>query len=203
MRSASPVRRLLAAALLAAPTFSACRTAPAVRAEPSGPVVYLVRHGEKAAEPAGDPPLSPAGQARAAALAARLAGAGVHTVLVTPTRRTAETAAPLAGARGLTPVAVPFSPAVDEHARAVAAAVTAALAARSGGSVLVVGHSNTVPAIVGALGAPRPADLCDAAYATLFVVRPGSAGAPATVTREPYGAPDTAACALAPAAPAR
>jgi hypothetical protein len=85
----------------------------------------------------------------------------------------------------------------------VAAAVTAALARQPAGAVLVVGHSNTVPAVAGALGAPRPADLCDAAYATLFIVRPASAAAPAAVTRASYGAADTAACALAPAAPAR
>jgi broad specificity phosphatase PhoE len=194
-------RALLAAVLLAAPALSACRTAPAARAE--GPVVYLVRHGEKAPAPADDPALSAAGQARAAALAARLADANVQTVFVTPTRRTAETAAPLAAARGLTPVAVPFAPSVDAHAQAVAAAVTAALAARPGAAVLVVGHSNTVPAIVGALGAARPADLCDAAYATLFVLRPAAAAAPAAVTRASYGAPDTAPCALAPAAAGR
>jgi hypothetical protein len=75
--------------------------------------------------------------------------------------------------------------------------------------VLVVGHSNTVPAIVAALGGPRLPDLCDASYATMFVVRPAAppagagpaAGAPnagAAVVRAQYGrpdAPDAAACA--------
>jgi hypothetical protein len=53
----------------------------------------------------------------------------------------------------------------------------------------VVGHSNTVPAIVTALGGPRLPDLCDASYATLFTVRLVDAGTP-TVSRGVYGAPD-------------
>jgi len=66
----------------------------------------------------------------------------------------------------------------------------------AGRVVVVVGHSNTVPAIVAALGGPRMADLCDAAYATMFVVGPASprvattGPAPAAVVRAQYGRPD-------------
>jgi hypothetical protein len=52
--------------------------------------------------------------------------------------------------------------------------------------VLVAGHSNTVPAIVGALGAPQPAEICDAGYDNAFVVTVPASG-PASVVRLHYG----------------
>jgi phosphohistidine phosphatase SixA len=204
---------LLAAALPAGAAGAQAAGRPAARpvaapgAQPA--LVLVVRHAEKAAAPADDPPLSPEGEARARALAEALATADVGAVVVTPRRRTAATAAPLAAARGLIPEVVPFGPpgaaGVDAHARAVADAARR----HPGRVVLVVGHSNTVPAIVGALGGPRLPDLCDASYATLFVVRPappaagGAPAAPAAVVRAQYGRPDpadAAACAAPPAA---
>ena len=151
-------------------------------------VVVLVRHAEKAAVPGDDPPLSAAGTARAAALAESLRHAGVTAVVVTPRRRTVETAAPVIAARTLTPTVVPFGASTADHARAVADAVRRQPA---GSVVLVVGHSNTVPAIVTALGGPRLPDLCDASYATLFTVRlaPAAGGTP-SVLRTRYGAAD-------------
>jgi probable phosphoglycerate mutase len=73
--------------------------------------VVLVRHGASAAavpgEPfplvlgRGDPPLAPEGHEQAAAVGARLGGESLRGLFVTPLRRTAETAAPLAFATGL------------------------------------------------------------------------------------------------------
>jgi phosphohistidine phosphatase SixA len=211
--------RLLAAAVCLAPAAAVAQASLAPRApggvggataaapaaaEPA--LVIVVRHAEKAAVPGDDPPLSAEGEARARALAAALADADVGAVVVTPRRRTADTATPLAVARRLTPEVVPFGAAgpagIAAHARAVADAARR----HPGRVVLVVGHSNTVPAIVAALGGPRMPDLCDAAYATLFVVRPaapaGSAPVPASVLRAQYGrpdAPDANACAAPPA----
>ena len=167
--------------------------APAVAAAPT--LVLLVRHAEKAG-PTGDVPLSPAGVARAESLAAALADARVTAIVVTPTVRTRATARPLAAARGLTPEEVALGATVDAHAAAVAAAVRR----HSGGVVLVVGHSNTVPAIVAALGGPRLPELCDGEYSNLFVLSldAGGAGgdggnAPPAATRlvrSRYGASD-------------
>ena len=56
--------------------------------------------------------------------------------------------------------------------------------------VLVVGHSNTVPAIVKALGGPALPDICDASYATLYLLQPASAGHPASLVVGQYGASD-------------
>ncbi len=182
------LRRLLALLTAACPLAAGTQGArPAPTAAPTETVVYLVRHAEKVSPTDPDPSLSEAGAARARALADTLAAAGVRRVIVSSRRRTTETAAPLLQRTGLTPEVVPLTP---THVADVAAAVR-----RGGGPVLVVGHSNTIPAIVGALGGPRLPDLCDASYDQLFVVvlRDGVAS---TVTRRLVGArtPEGDAC---------
>lgn len=162
-------------------------TAP-LAAQMTGPsMVVLVRHGEKALEPAGDPPLSPDGQERAKALNDALVGMHPDAIIVTATRRTAETAAVVAAKYGVTPQVIALTGGGAAH---IAAVVDAVKKAR--GTVLVVGHSNTVPAIVKALGGPAFADLCDASYASMFVLTPGLDGKPAQVVRAQYGAADPA-----------
>lgn len=150
-------------------------------------LVFIVRHAEKANATEQDPSLSDAGRTRAMALAAALRDAGVNDVLVTPRKRTHETAAVLTQERQLTAHVVPFGASTPEHAAAVAAAVRQT----KGNAVLVVGHSNTVTLIVAALGGPRLPELCDAEYANLFIVRLPVRGAP-TFVRAHYGAPDPA-----------
>jgi broad specificity phosphatase PhoE len=156
-------------------------------------LVILVRHAEKAADPANDPPLTTAGRARAAALATVLAAARVGSVVVTPFQRTRETAEPTLEAVHATRVEVPIAGNLLLHVEAVAAAVRAR---PPGETVLVVGHSNTIPKIVTALGGPVIPDLCDAEYASLFVLVVPASG-PARLVRTTYGAPDppdAAAC---------
>ncbi|AHG88922.1 Phosphoglycerate mutase [Gemmatirosa kalamazoonensis] len=151
-------------------------------------VVVLVRHAEKAAEPATDPALTPAGEARAQALAAALADAHVDAVLSTPYARTRATAAPLAARAGLTPEIVPIGAGgAPEHAAAVAAAIRGK---HRGHTVLVVEHSNTIPAVIRALGGPAMKDLCDAQYASLFVLVLPNDGGAARLVRSTYGAAD-------------
>jgi len=149
-------------------------------------LVMLVRHAEKAVEPRADPPLTDAGRARAQALATATASAGIDAIIVTPLARTRETAAPVAQARGLTPIEVPVERSVAAH---VAAVVEAVRARPAGEAVLVVGHSNTIPAIVTALGGPPLADLCDSQYAVLYVLSLPAAG-PARLVTASYGAAD-------------
>jgi broad specificity phosphatase PhoE len=110
--------------------------------------VYVVRHAERSLEPPDDPHLSDAGYQRARLLVDQLNTETIAAILSTDTRRTRETAAPLAEAVGI-PVRIydPGDP----------ASLDALLAepALNGRAVLVVGHSNTVPGIVGRLsGAP-------------------------------------------------
>jgi probable phosphoglycerate mutase len=82
-------------------------------APPGAATLLLVRHGESApvrdGEPvpllggASDPALDPVGVEQAERVAARLAGEEVSALYVTPLRRTAQTAAPLAERLGLEP----------------------------------------------------------------------------------------------------
>jgi len=55
----------------------------------------------------GDPALAPEGEVQAALVAERLAGEPLSAIFVTPLKRTAQTAAPLAARLGLEPVVVP------------------------------------------------------------------------------------------------
>jgi broad specificity phosphatase PhoE len=164
----------------------AIRAPAAAQAAPT--VVILVRHAEKAAAPADDPPLTSAGRARARALAIALADAHVDAVITTQFIRTRETARPLATAMGIAMETVRTGER-DAHARAVADAVRA----HAGHTVLVVGHSNTIPAIIAALGGPKLPDICDAQYSNLFTLILDARGV--RLIRASYGAPSPRAAA--------
>jgi broad specificity phosphatase PhoE len=156
---------------------------PLASAAQSPTVVVVVRHAEKAATPANDPPLTDAGVARAKALVTTLADANVQAVITTQLVRTRETGRPTAEARGLEMETVPTGGPAPVHARAVADAVRR----HAGKTVLVVGHSNTVTHIIEALGGPRLPELCDSQYSSLFtVVLDGGAARLVTST---YGTP--------------
>ncbi|MGD9583412.1 MAG: histidine phosphatase family protein [Lysobacterales bacterium] len=141
--------------------------APADAAAVRERLVVLVRHAEKRLDQGADPGLNALGEARARALAAALADADVAAIVVTEFKRTQATAAPLATARGLEPTVVATQAGGSaDHAQAVAAAVRAAPA----DVVLVVGHSNTVPAIIAALGGPEVAPIGDDDYGNLYLL---------------------------------
>jgi broad specificity phosphatase PhoE len=134
--------------------------------------VFLVRHAERAdAENAGapvmatDPDLSAAGHSRATALATVLKDAGISAIFVTEYKRTQQTAEPLAKALGVTPIVVK----ADDTAALVAQIK------RSSGNVLVVGHSNTVPDVIKALGVTTPVSIASSEYDNLYVVLPQGA----------------------------
>lgn len=156
--------------------------ATGAKAQQAATVVVIVRHAEKDTIPPDDPPLTPAGAARAAALDRALAGADVQVVITTQLRRTRETARPLAERLGLRVQTVPRGADIAAHAAAVAAAVRR----EKGKTVLVVGHGETVGPIVAALGGPPVRNLCANEYSHLFVLVLG-AGRPRFVRAE-YGA---------------
>lgn len=172
--------------LLVAGVVAAGAVTPTLASAQGERLVVLVRHAEKADAPRADPPLTEAGRARAEALAAVTTSAGIGAVIVTPYARTRETAAPVARARGLTPVEIPVGRSVATHVAAVAEAVRAR---PPGEAVLVVGHSNTIPAIVTALGGPPLPDLCDNQYALVYVLSVSAEG-PARLVSASYGAAD-------------
>jgi broad specificity phosphatase PhoE len=141
----------------------------------------LVRHAERAETPAEDPGLTAAGQARASALVDVARRANVNAIITTQLLRTRNTAEPTAKALRITPEVVPSGD--PRHAQKVAAAVRT----HAGQTVLVVGHSNTIPAIIEALGAKDATAICEMEYDKIFVVKV-SADSSASVTRTTYGA---------------
>lgn len=134
-------------------------------------LVYVVRHAERADDGMAasgrqaDPELSATGQARAARLAGMLADAGVSAVYATEFKRTQHTVKPLADRLGF---AVQVSPARD-----VAGLVARLRTDHADDIVVLVGHSNTVPALIKALGGPD-ITLGEADYDNLFIVVPAS-----------------------------
>jgi len=119
--------------------------------------VILVRHAERepvtSANP--DPPLTAAGQARAQALVQVADRAGLSAIFVTEFQRTRQTAQPLATALGITPAVVNVGSSTPQHAQTLAQTI---LGSHQGQAVLVVGHSDTLPLVIEALGlTPGPA----------------------------------------------
>src|SRR6185437_7476198 len=127
--------------------------------------VILVRHAEKAATPANDPPLTAEGEARARALAKIARDDRVTAIIMTQYLRTRETARPAAESLHIMPEVV--NAGGPDHAAEVARRIRTE---HAGQVVLVVEHSNTIPAIIKALGAPEPAPICDNEYDGVYTV---------------------------------
>jgi broad specificity phosphatase PhoE len=134
----------------------------------SATTILVVRHAEAEAGNSSDPGLSEAGQARAKALAAVAANAGVKAVYATQFARTKNTGAPAATAAGVsvTEVAVDRA-AIAEQSRELAKRI---LTDHSGETVLIVGHSNTVPVIVSALGGVPIPEIKHDEFDRLYVI---------------------------------
>jgi broad specificity phosphatase PhoE len=160
--------------------------------------VIVVRHAEKAATPKENPPLSPAGEARARALLDALRDAGLTAIITTDQQRTRLTAAPLLEALHLQGQVVPRTEKPEADARAIAAAVR-----KAGGTVLVVSHQLTIPHIIAALGGPAVPTICDVEFSNLYILLPTSTGG-LRLIRSYYGAPDpphAADCHITPVSP--
>ena len=127
------------------------------------PVIYLVRHAERAAisgHVPSDTGLSAAGRKRAEALVRALKDAQITAIYTTEYKRTIETAAPVARSLGIQPEVIP-----GDDLRGLVAKLKA-----SPGNVLVVGHSNTLPQIISALGVSSRVTVAESDYDNLFLV---------------------------------
>jgi len=140
--------------------------------------IFVVRHAERADgggggmnTPATDPPLSAAGQERAARLAKVLRSADIRAIFTTEFIRTRQTAAPTAQALPLPAVAIPSNDPAAVIAKARAAT----------GNVLIVGHSNTVPDLLTRLGIRAEIAIGDTEFDNLFVVVRPAVGDPTLV----------------------
>jgi len=152
----TPIRRWLRAALVAGVFASTTLTTYA-----ESPItVFLARHAEKQTGVA-DPSLTEAGRERAETLAAMLADAGITTIFTSQYKRTQETAAPLANRLGLSVIVVP--------GKDLDALLTKVRALPPGARALIVGHSDTVPALALRLTGAKVAELTDADYDRLYI----------------------------------
>lgn len=155
----------LVVALLLAWPFS-----PGLRAQ-EGTVVFLVRHAERAddgmsrpsvlhPETQDDPHLSEAGHVRAALLAEMLRDVGLTHIHSTDYLRTRETAEPVAAVAGLEILTYDAS-----DLEGLAASLRALP-----GRHLIVGHSNTTPELVQALGGEPGEPIESMEYDRLYIL---------------------------------
>ncbi len=144
-------------------------------------VVFVVRHAEKISDE--DERLTEAGRARAARLAGMLRRSGITAIYSTDTERTLGTARPLADALG---IKIAIYEAKAMSGRVDSAALVERLRREAPrGTVLVVGHSNTVPSLLAALGCGETVSIGNDEYDNLFVVIPKETGR-ATLVRLRY-----------------
>jgi phosphohistidine phosphatase SixA len=163
-------------------------------------LTVLVRHADRASTPADDPPLTAAGMKRAEDLAAAVHDTRFSAILATDFVRTRDTARPVASTLGIVPETVPRKgqPA-DQHVKAIEGAVHR----YAGGAVLVVNHSDTLPAIIAALGGPRIVPICDSIYDDLFMLVPTMGKMQFVHSRYGVPTPPGPECATMQSAPAR
>lgn len=144
--------------------------------------VLLVRHAEKASD-AEDSPLTEAGARRAQELVRVAAGAGVSAIYSSQFRRNRDTARPLSERSGVGVTEAPVNLSdPGDYGKALARDI---LERHAGGTVLVVGHANTLGATVEALTG-RPAQIEGVEYHDLFVVTVPPSGA-AGLIKAQYG----------------
>lgn len=135
--------------------------------------VILVRHAEKMDAPREDPPLTKAGVARSQKLASLLASAGVKAIYTTQFLRTKQTAEPLAKQLGipLTTLTIRVKPSnprevSEESIRQIVDKIMGG----SENTVLVVGHSNSVPDVIKMLGGDTVPVIDEKKFDDLFIV---------------------------------
>ena len=155
---AAPIR-LLACLLLS--VLAACGNAPPVKDADAAVTFVIVRHAEKSSDDPRDPSLSEIGKARAQGLARLLADTPLSAAYATGFRRTQQTAQPTADAHDVK---------IEIYdAKLPATALASQLRkAHAHGTVLVVGHSNTVPEIVATLSGTVVPAMADDEFDRLY-----------------------------------
>lgn len=123
--------------------------------------IYLIRHAEKT-NISSDPELSEAGKARADKWAVYFKDKHIAAVYSTPYKRTAATAQAVASSAGQ-PV-IKYDPEEMD--------LTALAAKFPGKSILIVGHSNTIPAYINRLiGENAYRNIDESVYSNVYVIK--------------------------------
>lgn len=134
----------------------------------------LVRHAEKGSDGTDDPDLKPEGMERAKRFAALLKNTDIQGVYSTKYKRTKNTVTPLAQEKGLE---------VQIYDAAKADVIDGLLSKHAGGTVVIGGHSNTIPQIANLLtGKEDYKTFPDSDYGNILVVSVVERGKVAKVT---------------------
>ena len=151
----------------------------AIAAQSDATVVYLVRHAERAEDGTNDPPISQSGQQRAELIATLLSDAGITHIHTTDLKRTRSTGAPTSESTGL--AMATYDPqdltGFADQLRGMP------------GRHLVLGHSDTTPQLVEALGGDPSTPIEEMEYDRLYVLTLTSTGTSTVLIRfgYPYG----------------
>lgn len=123
----------------------------------------LIRHAEKdLTQSTNDPDLSPEGKKRAQRLAALFKECEVTAIYSTPYKRTRQTVEVLAANKGLT---------IADYSANKEEEIDTMLNAHAGGTIVVVGHSNTTPWFANKLlGVEKYRPMEDGDYDNVWVV---------------------------------
>lgn len=123
----------------------------------------LVRHAEKADDGTRNPPLNEAGIIRARSLADLLINQEIAALYSTPYKRTQETLQPIADAKEIE---------VEEYdPRASSDWLKTLVEKHSGKTVIISGHSNTIPSLANSLlGTETFSQFDDSDYSNLIII---------------------------------
>ena len=155
--------------LISATVFAAFATATNAQQ-----TVILVRHAELQSAAMAEPkhvPLSEAGKARAKRLASMLKDSDIGAIYVTDFVRTNKTAEPLARELNKEVTVLPKGDPRE--------LVERLRKNHDGQTVLLVGHTDTLPGLLKALGHPEEVEIGPDDYSNIFVVVSKGEGAPA------------------------
>ena len=134
----------------------------------------LVRHAERSDEGGGDPDISETGKLRAMRLAEVLSKTSVQAIYSTGYKRTRNTVTPLADAKGLK---------ISIYEALKGEEIEKMLKDHAGGTVVVSGHSNTIPWTVNYLiGRDELKNFADDDYKNFLVVTVLKKGAVTNIT---------------------
>jgi len=125
--------------------------------------IYIVRHAEKVQDGSEDPKLNDLGKNRASKLSDILKKVEISAIYSSPFVRTRKTAQPLAALKEIE--IQPYNPSMQQEF------MEQVLEKHKGKSILIVGHSNTVPELLNILTkTTQYQQLADDEYDKLFVV---------------------------------
>ncbi|RNC85370.1 MAG: phosphoglycerate mutase [Balneola sp.] len=125
--------------------------------------LIFVRHAEKASDGTRNPPLDEKGEKRASNLYKSLSDFDIKAVFSTPYKRTEMTAKPTADSLDLEINTYGFEN-IEQFLENI-------IVEYRGGAVLIVGHSNTTPALVNmVLGSKEYEQIDESQYGDMFIV---------------------------------